>query len=174
MASFLALSFGVVKQQAPLSREYQVKAVFLFNFCQFVEFPSDAFAQPESPLVIGIYGKDPFRNYLDETVAGEKINGHPLTVERYKTIDEIKGCHILFINTEKKDELKFILEHLQNQPVLTVGDVPNFAKRGGIVRFFTEENKTRIRVNLEAAKRANLTISAKLLRLAEIVNPGDN
>jgi len=38
-----------------------------------------------------------------------------------------------------------------------------------MIRFFTENNKTRIRINLNATRDANLTISSKLLRLADIV-----
>jgi hypothetical protein len=172
--SLSALSLGVTPQDMELSREYQVKAVFLFNFSQFVEFPSEAFLTADSPLVIGVLGKDPFGDYLDETVNGEKVNGHSLTVERYKTLEEIKTCHILFISADKKLDVKGIFKQLENRPILTVGDMPNFAKNGGIIRFLTDDNKTRIRINIEAAKKANVTISSKLLRIAEIINSENN
>jgi hypothetical protein len=161
--------------QAP-TREYQVKAVFLYNFTQFVEWPSTAFPEANTPFVIGILGKDPFGTYLDETVQGEKVNEHPLVVQRFDNVTDIKLCHILFISVSEKNQLRDILEILrsQKQNILTVGDAPNFAKQGGIVRFFTEENKTRIRINLEAAREADLTISSKLLRVAEIFDPQNN
>src|SRR5690242_10742668 len=60
-------------QPSPPTAEYQLKAVFLFNFAQFVEWPARAFAAPHAPLVIGVLGADPFGSYLDELVAGEKV-----------------------------------------------------------------------------------------------------
>ena len=56
------------------SREFQVKAVFLYSFAQFVEWPADAFESPQSPLIIGILGLDPFGETLDEMVRGESVN----------------------------------------------------------------------------------------------------
>lgn len=152
------------------SREYQLKAAFLYNFTQFVEWPEGSLPE-DTPFVIGILGKDPFGAYLDELVNGEKVNEHPLIVQRFASVDEIKTCHILFINISDKSQLQAILKNLKSNNVLTVGDATHFSKNGGIVRFYTEDNKTRIHINLEAAKQAELTISSKLLRLAGIVDP---
>jgi hypothetical protein len=166
------LSFSaIVPSQVEISKEYQVKAVFLYNFTQFIEWPPDAFAQPDAPLVIGILGPDPFGKYLDETVQGEKINGHPLVVQRFQTFAEIGRCQILFVNTDEKSQWLPIFEYAKAQHVLTVGDVTNFSKQGGMIRFFPEENKIRIRINLTSVKNADLKVSSKLLRLAEIVEP---
>lgn len=166
------LSFGAMTPpQAEISKEYQVKAVFLYNFTQFIEWPPHAFSQPDAPLVIGILGPDPFGKYLDETVQGEKINGHPLVVQRFHTLTEINHCQILFINKDEKNQWKPIFEYAKAQHVLTVGDVTNFSRQGGMIRFFPEENKIRIRINLTSVKDADLKVSSKLLRLADIVEP---
>jgi len=169
VAVLLADSIRLLAQSTP-SREYQIKAVFLFNFAQFVEWPAHAFAEAQAPLVIGVLGEDPFGTYLEEIVRGEKINGHPLVVQRYHEAAEAKSCHILFINLTKPGDLKQTLAHLKSQSTLMVGDAPNFIQQGGMIRFFTENSKTRIQVNLEPVKDAELAISSKLLRLADIVS----
>jgi YfiR/HmsC-like len=171
--SALLLSGGLdlSAQTAPVS-EYQVKAVFLFNFAQFVDWPPQAFPEAQTPLVIGVLGEDPFGAYLDETVRNEKVNNRPLAVQRYRHVEEIKTCHVLFISRSEVDQLEQILVRLQGRNILTVGDADGFAVRGGMIRFVLAENKIRLRINLEAAKGANLTISSKLLRPAEIVAPG--
>lgn len=153
------------------SKEYQVKAVFLFNFAQFVEWPTNAFSVSNAPLVIGVLGDDPFGSFLDETVRGETVNGHPLVIQRYQQSDEIKDCHILFISRSEAGRFESILAGLKNRAILTVGDVEGFAQRGGMVRFVTDK-KIRLRINLEVAKAAGLTISSKLLRPSEIVEGG--
>jgi hypothetical protein len=158
-------------QTAP-SKEYSVKAVFLFNFAQFVEWPAKAFPDGNSPLTIGVLGDDPFGDYLDETVRGEKVKNRPLVIQRYRRVEEIKLCHILFISRSESAEVEKIVASLKGQSLLIVGDIDHFCARGGMIRFVTEKNKTRLRINLEAAKAANLTISSKLLRPAEIVIAG--
>ncbi len=154
--------------QPAASAEYQIKAVFLFNFARFVDWPAKAFPDADSPFVIGILGDDPFGSYLDETVRGEKVNGHPLTVQRYRRAGEIRACQVLFISRSEADRLEQILASLRGRSILTVGDTDDFAARGGMIRLATERNKVRMRINLDAVKAANLAISSKLLRVAEI------
>jgi len=152
--------------------EYQLKAVFLFHFAQFVEWPEGAFTAPGAPLVIGVLGEDPFGRYLDETVQGETVNGHPLVVRRYRQVDEITTCHILFVNRPAPAGLERVLDSLKGRAILTVGDADRFAGRGGMIRFVTDHNKVRLRINLAVAEAANLKLSSKLLRPAEIVATG--
>lgn len=148
--------------------EYQVKAVFLFNFAQFVHWPPEAFPEAQAPLVIGVLGDDPFGPYLDETVRGEKVNTHPLVVRRYRRVEEIKSCHVLFISRSEANRLDQIIASLKGRNILTVSDADDFGRRGGMVGLVTEKSKIRMRVKLEAVKAANLTISSKMLRVAEI------
>jgi hypothetical protein len=162
------------RAQAPPPTEYQVKAAFLFNFSQFVDWPAASFADAHSPLIIGVLGSDPFGATLDEIVRGESVGGHPLAVRRYQSLEQLDDCHILFIDRSQESQLDAIVAALQGRSVLTVGDFAGFARHGGVIRFVTVGNKIRLRVNLAAAQEANLTISSKLLRPAQIVEPGQD
>jgi hypothetical protein len=159
---------------AQASPEYQLKAVFLFNFAQFVEWPASAFPGPDAPLVICILGDDPFGPYLDETIRGESVNNRPLSIRRYRTVQEIESCHILFVSRREQGHLQEILDSLKGRSILTVSDFEGFASRGGMIRFVTDRNRIRLRINLEAARAANLTLSSKLLRPAQIVRRGED
>jgi len=164
----------VVHAQRTPSREYQLKAIFLFNFTQFVDWPPGSFATEQSPLVIGILGENPFGSYLEETVSGEKVNEHSVIVQYYKNADEIKTCHILFINLAETKKGEQVVEALRGRNILTVSDAIDFLKGGGMVRFFTKSDKIKLQVNLEASKAANLVLSSKLLRLADLFDPSKN
>ncbi len=157
--------------QAQTSREYQLKAVFLFNFAQFTAWPTNAFASSNSPIVLGVLGIDPFGDALEETVQGETVNGRKLVVERYRRLEEIQTCHILFISQSEARRADRILENLKGKPLLTVGDMEPEFGRNLAIRFVPENNKLRIRINVDAVAEARLTISSKLLRAAEIVPP---
>jgi hypothetical protein len=172
--ALLALAAAVPgrAQAPPAPTEYEVKAAFLFNFSQFVDWPPAAFANGSSPLVIGVLGRDPFGATLDEIVRGETVSGRPLAVRRYQSVEQVDACHILFIDRSQEPRLAAVLAALKGRSVLTVGDFQGFALRGGMIRFRTVANKIRLRVNLTAAQEAKLTISSKLLRSAEIVESG--
>jgi len=172
------LAWGVFAPVAPAQTaatgEYELKAVFLFNFARFVEWPAAAFPGPEAPLVIGVLGDDPFGPLLDEIVRGEKIGSHPLLVRRYRRIEEIGDCHILFIGAAAAGWLGRLPESTAGRSILTVSDADSRAVRGVMIRFLTAKNKIKLRINLEAAKAASLTFSSKLLRPAEIVPDGES
>ena len=161
-----------LRAQATRPSEYQIKAIFLFNFAQFVDWPAGAFPDSTAPLVIGVLGDDPFGPYLDETVRGETVRGRPFEVRRYQKIEDIRTCHILFVSPSEESRLEDILANLKHRAILTVGDGTGFAKRGGMIRFVSERNKIRMRINVAAAEAVQLTISSKLLRAAEIVTTG--
>lgn len=154
--------------QRPGSREYQLKAIFLYNFSQFVEWPAASFSSEQASMVIGIVGKDPFGTYLEEAISGEKMNGHPLVIERYANADEIGACQILFINLPDTKSRDQAIAAVKDKNVLTVSDAPDFLEHGGMIKFFTRQGKLKLQVNLEVTKTANLEISSKLLRLVEI------
>jgi hypothetical protein len=172
-ASALLISVGPeASAQTAISREYEVKAVFLFNFAQFVDWPPEASAGPQAPLIIGVLGDDPFDGYLDDTVRGEKLNNRPFVVQRFRRVEDIDGCQVLFIGHTSPSELEHIMAALKGRSILTVGDTEGFAEDGGIIRFVTEKNRIRFRINVDAAEAAHLVISSKLLRLAEVPTPG--
>jgi hypothetical protein len=160
---------GCLRLQAQVpSRENQVKAVFLYNFTQFVEWPAAAFDSGAAPLVIGVLGKNPFGNFLEQTVAGEQVNGHPVTVHYCNNEQEALSCHIVFINIDDAKKRKQVIQALKGKNILTVSDAPDFARLGGMIRLFTQVNKIRLQVNLDASKESELVLSSKLLKLADI------
>jgi hypothetical protein len=143
----------------------QLKAAFLYNFAKFVTWPP---ANTNSPqFVIGIMGNDPFGAFLEQLVEGEKIGNQPIVIQRYNDVSEIRTCHILYIN---KDNGADVAKSLENRPILTVGEGNGFAQEGGIIRFYFTQNKIRLRINLKHTRAANLQISSKLLRLADVVD----
>ena len=168
LVALLLLGWVPSSVRSEISREYQVKATFLFNLTQFVKWPPAAFSGPEAPFTIGILGDDPFGPFLDATVKGEKVDGHPLMVKRFGNVVEAKDCQMLFISPSEMGHLREILGALKGRKILTVGDKEGFVRGGGVVRFVTEKNKVHLRIGLEAAKEADLTISSQLLRLSEI------
>jgi hypothetical protein len=160
-----AFSLGAVRGQTT-SSEYQLKAEFLYNFVQFTEWPTNAFSSTNSPVVISVLGDDPFGRLLEETVQDETTNGRRASVQRYRRMEDIKECHVLFISRSETSKLDEILARLEGRNILTVSEAEAFTESGGMIGFVVEKNKIRFKINAEAARRVNLTLSSKLLRLA--------
>jgi len=172
-AIMAALAIPVAGSSAPpastAAQEYDLKGAFLFNFARFVEWPKDAFAEAATPITIGILGDDPFGARLDAIVAGETIRDRPLLVRRYRSIEQVDACHILFISSSEASRLDRIAKTLAHRSILTVGETKDFAIHSGIIGFELGQRRLRLRINLDAATEARLTISSKLLRQAQIV-----
>lgn len=158
--SFSAALFA----QAP---EYQVKAAFLFNFAKFVEWPG---LDPASePINLCVVGDDPFGGFLDQIVKGKVANGRAVEIRRIAATQKLEGCQIAFIPASERKRTPAILDRLGRTGVLTVGETEDFTRRGGVIGFYLDGNHVRFEVNTDAAGRAGLRISSKLLSLAKIV-----
>jgi hypothetical protein len=172
-AATLVLAASIYAQptvgQGSTSTEYQVKAAFLFHFAQFVDWPVEAFKQADSPLIYCTLGGDPFHGVLDATLNGKTLGSRALQVRHLRKVAEAPGCHVLFIGAEEEEDIAAGLASLVRSPILTVGEAENFAAAGGMIGFCLEDNKVRFEINVGAAERANLKISARLLALAKTV-----
>ena len=146
-------------QEVPL--EYQVKAVYLYNFAQFVEWPAGS---ADGPLLICVARPNPFRDLLAATVRGESIGGRRIEV---RDIGDPDGsCDVLFIPRSAPADA--YLRSTRSTPTLTVGESEGFLRRGGIINFIREGANIRFEIDEAAARRAGLRISSRLLRLARM------
>ncbi len=166
----LVLHAPVAAGFAQISREYQLKAVLLWRLAQFTQWPSDAFASPESPIAICVLGENPFGDAIDAAAYGETAQGRPLVVQRHRSIDQTKMCHILFISAPVARQVKELTAALAGRSILTVTDAeatgPSYT---GMVQFMTEQNKIKLVINLKAVTAARLVLDSRLLRVADVV-----
>lgn len=169
--SLIWLLLGGVPGRAQVSQpEYQLKAAFLFNFAKFVEWPPAAFANANSPIVIGILGKNPFHDELARMVTNKTVDNRHLLVQEFHSPKEATNCQILFISTSEKERLPEILKDLKGASVLTVGEMDHFTENGGMINFVLRENRIRFQIDNDEAAKEGLKISSKLLGLA--LRPG--
>lgn len=147
-------------------RVYEIKAAFLYNFVKFVEWPESRLKQSQGIITVGILGSDDFGNAFD-VITGRSVKDMKLSVRYFERTEDIRACHLLFVSESEKSRLREILESLQGYPILTVGESEDFGALGGIIRFYTENNKVRFEINISAASKADLRISAKLLEVAK-------
>ena len=149
--------------------EYQVKALFLMNFTKYVDWPADAFAGTNTPMVIGVYGDNLFGEDLPKTVAGRKVANRDIVIRQIESTNDLAQCQIVFISNSEKKHLGEILDKLKALPVLTVGESEQFTKLGGMINFVKKDGTIHFEVNLAAAHLAQLRISSKLLTVADKV-----
>ena len=153
-------------------REAEVKAAFLFNFAQFIEWPAQSFSNATTPFVIGVLGDEAFGHILNQMVQGETIRGRPIVLKSHKRIEELADCQILFVSRSEHARLAQILSSIANPGVLTIGEAEPFTRLGGIINFITtRDNKVRFELHLANATHAGLKIDAKLLKVAQVVSP---
>ena len=155
--------------EPPVLSEYQVKALFLFNFAKYVDWPTNAFIDGHAAIVIGLVGQDNFGDVFTEMIAGKSVNGRPVVVRRVGSEPEYKGCQILFVSASEKTHLPEILNAVQDSAIVTVGETEQFLAQGGIINFTKKANRVHLEINLDTARRVNLKLSSKLLSVADVV-----
>jgi hypothetical protein len=154
-----------------VSREYPLKAAYLYNFANYVEWPASAFPAADAPFTIGVLGSDPFGAVLDEVAATKKVRDRRIVILRFARADQVQDCQILFIAAAvSKSQRAEAMIRLANLPVLVICDSGAESGPGGVIHFVTENNRIRFTVNAALAKRSDLRISSKILALAKTVS----
>ena len=150
--------------------EYKVKALFLYNFAKFVEWPDEVFRGPTDSITLCVLGVDPFGAALDDAVNFRFVGRRPLVVRRISEPRRVAGCQVLFVSSSERNRLEAIFDAVRNASVLTIGESSNFISAGGAIRFLlVEGNKVRFEINPQEAISQRLRISPNVLNLAKIV-----
>lgn len=164
ITALVGLASNARAQQQP--SEYELKAAFIFNFAKFVEWPPEAFADTNSPIVIGILGKNVFDDTLEKIINNRKVNNRGFEFRHFDSASETTNCQILFISSSEKNDFAKIISSLHDASILTVSEADGFLKAGGMINFLIEGKNIRFQISDDAAKRSRLKISSKLLSLA--------
>jgi YfiR/HmsC-like len=142
-----------------------LKAAFLFNFAKFAEWP---LASRSGPLTICVLGDPAVADALERTVNEQTIGGRRVTLSRV-TVEALRACHLLYLSGLDPQRIRAMVDELRASPVMTVSDADGFAESGGVIGLFPEAGRMRFAINTDAAQRAGLRISSRVLSLAKIV-----
>lgn len=149
--------------------EHRVKAAFVYKFGDYVEWPQEAFAAPNSPLVIGVVGADPVAEELARITAGRTIGGHPVVVRNLDYGEPLSGLHVVFIGQADRRRMAAAVQAIKGQPALTVTDSINGLALGSAINFVVVSDKVRFDIALASAEANRLKISSRLLAVARTV-----
>jgi uncharacterized protein DUF4154 len=164
---FAGTSVSIAEE--PSLTKYQIEALFLFNFAKYVDWPAGAFTNAAAPIVIGVMGTDPFGDNLQHTIEGKAVNGRPFVIKHLTSDSDVSGCQILFVRDLEPSREDEILDKARALPVLTVAEAQPSTRNGSIINFVLKSGNVRLEINLAAAKKAGLTISSRLLAVADVV-----
>jgi hypothetical protein len=167
-ALWLGLVSHVLADPPPLA-EHQIKALYLLNFTKYVNWPGDAFAETNTPFIIGILGSAEVGEDLTELTRSRDFNGRLFRVRKLERETDAAGCQMLFVGSADSRRISALLQRLGSLPVLTVGESEEFLAQGGTIVLLRKANKVQLRINLQAAQRARLSVSAKLLAVTEVM-----
>ncbi len=146
-----------------------MQAAYLYNFGKFVKWPAVAPANQSGSFTICVLDEDPFGKVLQSTLAGKSVGGKPVALKRIAKAQEAGACHILFIGSTEGKDLQGILSAVEQSSVLTVSDMPNFSKRGGMIQFILEGDRLRFEINLDGTDKSHLVFPSELLKVAVAV-----
>jgi len=171
LAVALLTTLAAVSPAAPpVASEREVKAAMLYRVAKFIDWPDSAFPTSSSPFVICVAGDETVLRAFDP-LNGRALNGRSVAVRRVRgDAFDLRQCHAAYFPRDAVGDSDYAIGKLQGSPVLTVGEVEEFAYRGGILALVTRDAKVQFAFNLPASKQAGLKVSAQLLQLATLVS----
>ena len=171
LLALVAAGPAAADSHAPLERA--VKAAFVYKFLAYVDWPAHAFDSPAGPLLIGVVGSDSIAAELTHAVAGRAVGTHAIQVRRLKEGESAVGMHVLFVGRGEASRLPAIARAMQGQPTLIVTEWPGALSAGSMINLVVApDGRVRFEVALDAAERAGLRLSSRMLALAQSVRPG--
>lgn len=159
--------------QTSSAGEYELKAAMLYRLTYFVEWPAAVVPESQAPTILCVLGQDPVGTALPSVISGQAGSARRTEVRHPRNASESHGCQVVYVAASEKKNMAQILAALKGSGVLTVGDMAQFAAKGGMIQFSLEDNRVRFDVNLDEATQAGLKISSRLLMLARIVKPAE-
>lgn len=163
------------------AEEYQLKAVWVGKFPDFIDWPEECGINDRTkPFIIKVMGKNPFDtkykgkriDWLREIYKEQLVRGKKVEIQYISALEEISGCHLLFISNSERKRLEEILEIAAKYPILILSDTEGFAKRGVYINIFIDRGSIRFEINETAIRESKLSrINPRLLGYATIVNP---
>jgi len=156
-------------QPIVIDHEYEYKAAYLYHFALLCDWPR---REDDSPIVVGVFGPDRFGRQLRRI---ENQSNNRIVTRVFGDIDQYEACNILFISggTGEMERLREALEKTAGQSTLVFTEVENrdFTRDGVAVNFYIENNRLRLRLNLAAARAADVTIPERLRNLPSVTIP---
>jgi hypothetical protein len=163
------LLFGVrAEAQAPMG-ESEVKAMFVYNFLKFVEWPADQAVGARDPFVVLIIGEGATADATERFLESKTIGERPLVVRRTQWDQSLAGVRAAFVVEQDPKKLHRVLHAAATAGVLTIGEGEDFTTLGGVIALLVEDRKVRFDVDTSAAQSAGLRVSSKLLALTRTV-----
>ena len=162
----LLMGPGLAAQSGPAPA---IKAALVYNFAKFADWPAETLPN-SGALVLCVIDSTGVADALADIVHGQTVGGHPFTVRRVTTNDDLRSCHLLYVSGFDAKRYLQLLGPLKDAAVLTISDCEQFALLGGVANLYIDNNRLRFAINLESARRSKLVLSSRLLSLAKVVN----
>lgn len=173
LSGLFSSSYAAAQPDDVSPGEIQIKAAFLYKFTGYVEWPKSSFKDTNSPITIGVVAADEIADELRHMVSGRTMQSRPLTVIEISKESDLSGVHVLFIGRDANARLARLIEAVRQRPILTVTDIPDGLDRGGMINFVIAKRRVQFEIAVDAAEKAGLVLSSRLLSVALRVKKGN-
>lgn len=159
-------------QSSAAVTERGVKAAFVYKFLGYVEWPQSALASPDAPIVVGVVGADDLIGELVEVVRGRAVGTRPVEVRALRPTDSLAGLQALFIGASERARIPALARAAQARGILVITESDDALDQGSIINLVLVDGRVRFEVALDAAERAGLKLSSRMLAVAHLVRMG--
>lgn len=162
----IGISMMLLSFQSAWAQKEKFHSIFIYNFSKYVKWPED---QNTGKFVIGVYGSSIIEKDLVEMAASKKVNGLPIEVRHFKSVEGLDQCHIIYVASSESGKIDQIISKTNSKPILIVTDKPGLANRGAAINFVELDGKIKFELNQQNAESRGLKVAGALTSLAIVV-----
>lgn len=151
------------KPAGAIDTNAKIKAVFIYNFTKYIEWPK---TYKEGEFTIGVVGETPLYSELTKMTQTKKVANQPLQVKKFNSSDDISKCHILYLSKDKSAELNSVIKKLKNNSTLIVTEQTGLVDKGAGINFIIKDNRQKFELNKGNVEKYKLKVSSNLEALA--------
>ena len=141
----------------------RIKAVFMYNFTRYIEWPESA---ANGNFIINVFGSNtPLVAELNNLAKTKTVGTQKIEIRNTTSLDAIGSSHILFVCGDNPTPLSEIISKIKGKNVLLVTERPGFARLGAAINFVIVQNKQKFELNKANAEKYNLKVSTTLVQL---------
>lgn len=175
VVTFIVLELGISVDSYSQIQEYDLKAILLERFTQYLEWPENSnMSDASAPFIIGVVGDDPFDGTLETTYSDLKIKNKNVVIKYFDSFRGTQICNLVFISSSMKNNIDSIVNYFSDKPILLVSDVKGFGEKGVLINIFLENNYPKYELHEKKMEALGFKINFRLKRSASIIHDGGN
>lgn len=154
------------QQPSTFDANSKIKAVFMYNFTRYFEWPEN---KKVDNFVIYVVGKnDNLVNELKTLASKKKVGNQEIEVKNSSSFDPAITAHMIYFTPDVMKPVSDAASKNKNKGALVIAELPGACKSGASINFIVVDSKLKFEYSKNTAVKAGLKTNEDFKALAAV------